>query len=373
MPSGTSTSGSKRRKGRASAKAISANPFLALLPTVQREVEGRLRALLDARLDELARHGPDIAAMAKALFDLCLRGGKRLRPALLAVGYRAATKSADLDRALDAGVALELLHSYLLVHDDWMDGDVIRRGGPSVHAALTRRFRDAHRGNAAAILAGDYAVGLATEVLSQVDVPAAQHGSVFGCFAQMQTDAIIGQGLDMAAVTRDPEAVYALKTGSYTVRGPLRLGALLGKADSHTLRALDRFAVPIGIAFQLRDDLLSAFGDPSDTGKATGNDLRAGKRTPLVQHALKRARGRDLSALKGTLGNRKASHAQVLTALSVIERTGAREAVEARIDELKRTALAALPDAGARARRGITREGAELLTGAADALSARRR
>ena len=86
MPSRIGTSPSKRRKSRGAAKAISANPFLALLPTVQREVEARLRALLDARLDELSRHGPDVAAMAKALFDLCLRGGKRLRPALLAVG-----------------------------------------------------------------------------------------------------------------------------------------------------------------------------------------------------------------------------------------------------------------------------------------------
>jgi geranylgeranyl diphosphate synthase type I len=371
MPSRVGTSPSKRRKQRGAAKAISANPFLALLPTVQREVEARLRALLDARLDELSRHGPDVAAMAKALFDLCLRGGKRLRPALLAVGYRAATRSADLDRALDAGVALELLHSYLLVHDDWMDGDVVRRGGPSVHAALTRRFRDAHRGNSAAILAGDYAVGLATEVLSELELPSGQHGPVFGCFAQMQTDAIIGQGLDIAAATRDPEAVYALKTGSYTVRGPLRLGALLGRADSRVLRALDRFAVPIGIAFQLRDDLLSAFGDPSTTGKALGNDLRAGKRTPLVQHAMKRARGRELAALKAVFGERSASNAAVEKALAVIERTGARDAVEARIEELKRTALAALP--AERGRRGITREGAELLSGAADALTARRR
>ncbi len=369
MPNKTRTSksgGARRRPNRAKAKVIAKNPFAALLTAVRRDVDARLAGYLDEKLEAARSHGPGVVEMVAALRDLCLRGGKRARPALLVAGYRATSVSAKLEPALDAGVALELLHAYFLVHDDWMDRDETRRGGPSVHAALAKRFRSREIGEASAILAGDYAVAMAAEALARVEMVPARAMGVLACFAQMQADAVIGQQLDLLANTGDVEKVYELKTGSYTVRGPLRMGALLAGANPRLLTALDRFALPVGVAYQLRDDLLSAFGNPEATGKPFGSDLKSGKNTVLLQTALKRARGRNHRILRSVVGNPKASDAEVRQAVEVLERSGARAVVEARIDELVARALLAL-SAGR-----LSREGVQLLEGAARVLTVRR-
>ena len=345
--------------------ALAPNPFLALLGGVQAEVDQRLGRFLDTRLGIARRHGPEVLEMVSAVKDLCLRGGKRLRPALLVAGYRAASERSRLEPALDAGVALELLQAYLLIHDDWMDGDLVRRGGPAVHARLAKHFRSEHKGPASGMLAGDYAAAVALEALSRVEMKGAVTSAAFACFAEMQLDAIAGQQLDLIGGEYDVELAYQLKTGSYTVRGPLRLGAILASAGPKTLLALDRFALPIGVAFQLRDDLLSAFGEPKNTGKPLGNDLRAGKRTALLSAGLKLARGKDLRALKHCVGNPEATAAELRAGLSVLESSGARATIEARVSELSRAGLAEL-------KRGVSRQGVQLLTGATDALTARR-
>jgi geranylgeranyl diphosphate synthase type I len=199
-----------------------------------------------------------------------------------------------------------------------------------------------------------------------VPIPRDRVAAVLECYARMQVDVVAGQVLDVVGKGYDPELAYGLKTGSYTVRGPLRMGALLGRAEPGALRALDRFAVPAGIAFQLADDLLSAYGSTATTGKTLGNDLRAGKRTPLALAGLKRAKGRDLRLVKQVFGKKNASDAAVARALAVLEAVGAKRQVEERIDELVQSALEGLGSA-------IPREGRELLEGAAQALTARRR
>jgi geranylgeranyl diphosphate synthase type I len=366
MPSRTrtsrSTSGGPSKPARGQAKTISANPFGALLTTVRAEVDTRLRGYLDAKLDAVTVHGPEAAELVRALRDLCLRGGKRLRAALVVAGFRAASRNGDIDTAIDAGVALELLHAYFLIHDDWMDEDTVRRGGPAVHARLARRFRSHHLGCASGILAGDYAAALATDVLSRLELRSSRQARVFTCFAQMQADAVIGQQLDLIGRARSVESVYALKTASYTVRGPLLLGAHLASAPTRVLTALDRFALPVGVAFQLRDDLLGVFGDFSQTGKPRGSDLRSGKRTVLLTTALRRARGRDHHILKSVVGNPRPSKAELQAAVDVLQRCGAERAVLDRMEELLGRARLAL-----RAGR-IGTEARELLEGAARAL-----
>jgi geranylgeranyl diphosphate synthase, type I len=338
--------------------------FVALLRKVQRMEDAHLGKLFVARKKRAVAHGPAVVAMVSAVIDLSMRKGKRLRPALVALGLEAVSERADLRLAVEAGAALELLHTYLLIHDDWMDDDAVRRGGPTVHVLLTKHFRNERLGHSSAILAGDYALALATELLATLRTPDHRLRRAVACFAEMHEHAVLGQELDISATSSGPEAAYALKTASYSVRGPLRLGALLGDARQSTLEALDGFAGPVGIAFQLRDDLLSAFGDPRDTGKPLGGDLRSGKRTPLVLHALENARTRDRAVLARVLGRPGASNADVRRALDVLERTGARRAVEARIDALVRRGLRHLGAA-------ITPSGRELLAGAAVALTSR--
>ncbi|HSU40427.1 MAG TPA: polyprenyl synthetase family protein [Polyangiaceae bacterium] len=365
MPLGPKSSRRHRRQRKGQAKAIAPNPFLSLLGAIKLDMDDKLERFFADELVRVKAHGAEIRALLRATAALSSRGGKRLRPTLLVAGFRVVSPSGDLEPALDAGLALELLHTYLLVHDDWMDGDALRRGGPTVHAALREHFDDERLGEVTAILAGDFAAALATEVIGRVRAPAARQPAVLAAFAEMQKSAIIGQVLDVAAKKHDPETMYALKTGSYTVRGPLRLGALLAGAKDSTLKALDAYAAPVGIAFQLADDLLSAFGNPSITGKALGNDLRAGKRTPLVLEGFKRARGADRKLLTATFGNARASEAQVKRALDVLERSGARKKTEDRIEELLAEGLGSL-------RKGISSQARELLEGAALALTARR-
>jgi geranylgeranyl diphosphate synthase type I len=169
-----------------------------------------------------------------------------------------------------AGASLELLQTYLLIHDDWMDEADTRRGAPSAHVVLAETFGSQHKGSSAAILAGDQACALAQEVLLDLPLPAECIVAAVRELARIQQDVIAGQLLDVYGELDDPRAVeqmHDLKTGSYTVRGPLELGALLAGASAADHVALARFARPVGIAFQLRDDLLGTFADPAVTGK----------------------------------------------------------------------------------------------------------
>lgn len=332
---------------------------------VKRDVDAQLERVLTERRKATAALGPELAAMLKALSDLCRRGGKRLRPGLLVAGCRAVTPRYDPELALNAGVALELVQAYFLIHDDWMDGDRTRRGGPSVHAALEERFGEVRRAEASAILAGDYAAALGLEVLTRSALPKQRASAVLASFARLQLDAVVGQHLDLfAGDARDPELVYALKTASYTVHGPLELGALLAGAKPEALKALARFARPAGVAFQLRDDLLGAFGDPARTGKPLGNDLRAGKRTSLLLEALARTKGRERTAIERVVGNPRASELDLRRALALIDASGARARVEERIVELASEARRALG-------KGLTRDGIELLSAATAVLTER--
>ncbi len=340
------------------------NAFLRLLKEAQPQVEHRLTKLLDEQLEKTRPLGPEVQALVREIRRLALLGGKRLRPALVLVGFRAAAGKGGLSHALDAGVALELLHTYFLIHDDWMDRDAVRRGGPSVHVALARRFGAEHMGNSAAILAGDYAVALATEALARVRAPAGALRSLLEVFTQMQLHAVAGQQLDMVGSGRDVELVYALKTASYTVEGPLKLGAVLAGAKAPLLNALSRYSRPAGVAFQLRDDVLSLFGDPARTGKPFASDLMSGKRTLLLKLALRRAKPAARAAIEGVLGNERAKVSALSKALDAIRDTGAPEQVEQRIRLLSAQAIAELDGVGA--------PGKLLLTGATEALSLRR-
>lgn len=370
MPRNTRTSRRKRApdvaRRRAGAKALRGNHFLALVDTVRTEVDVRLESLLDAQLDEAERQGPEVVELVRGLRDLTLRGGKRLRAALVAAGYRAASASAPLEPALDAGVAVELVQSYFLIHDDWMDGDDVRRGGPAVHKLFAGKYRSRTMGEYSAILAGDYGAALAMTALARVEVPAARFASALSAFARMQLDAVAGQQLDVIGRGSNVELTYVLKTGSYTVAGPLRLGALLAGGKAELVTDLERFAVPTGVAFQLMDDLLSAFGDPKETGKPFANDIRSGKHTLLMQQAFELARGRDRAALDRAWRNPRASSSDLRRAVDVLERCGARSAVEQRIQALSAQARELL------ARSSIPAARRRLLLDAVDILTARR-
>lgn len=244
--------------------------FALHLAVVKRGVDAALARLLAEKTEQARWIGGPALAATDAVSELAMRGGKRQRPAILAAAYEACGGSGGPDAVVMAGVALELLQTYLLIHDDWMDDADTRRGGPSVHVVLADVFGSVAKGNAGAILAGDQACALAQEALLDLPLPAECIVAAVRELACIQQDVIAGQLLDISGDSADAAAIeqmHDLKTGSYTVRGPLELGALLAGASPDEHAALASFAKPIGVAFQLRDDLIGTFGDPQVTGK----------------------------------------------------------------------------------------------------------
>ena len=318
--------------------------FREFLGVVRRDVDARLAGYLDARVAESARHGSDVEVMTRAVRDLTLRGGKRLRAALVLVGYLASDSSIPYGPALDAGVAFELLQTYLIVHDDWMDGDDRRRGGPSVPAMLREHYGSARLGDASAILAGDLASALSLDVLSRLDSPPERLISALNLFAEIQQDVILGQQMDISGREMDVELCYPLKTGSYTVRGPLLLGAILAGAPSDVMRALDEYARPLGVAFQMQDDILGLYGETAKTGKPVGEDIRRGSRTVLAQHAFNLLSERDIAFFETVFGNPEATEDQIAAVANLLTVAGVRASVVERISELIQEAVSALED-----------------------------
>jgi geranylgeranyl diphosphate synthase type I len=274
-----------------------------------------------------------------------------------------------------AGVSLELLQAYLLIHDDWMDEDDVRRGGPSVPAMLRKHFASrpgapSNTADSFTILAGDFAAGLSLEALGRVQVAPERVAAASREMGRIQRDVVLGQMCDLSgAGLHEPpteaavELTHKLKTGSYTVRGPLALGALLAGVDAEKLRALEAFADPLGVAFQLRDDVLGTFGDPKHTGKPATGDIRQGKRTALIAALPPDAATGAL--LQRAFGRADATPADLDALVERILSSGAKGRVEARIETLLAESMAALDAAP------ISPASRELLRGAAHTLGHR--
>ena len=323
-----------------------------------------LDEFLDAQAAPLAALGPD-AGRLLAEAHAGVRGGKRFRAAFCHWGYRAISPGVDRAEPLvRACAALELLHASALVHDDYMDASDTRRGRPATHRAFAAEHRAAgwrgdpeQYGAAAAILLGDLLLGWAEELLRVEDLDPDRVLAAQRVFDTCRTEVIAGQFLDVSVQARgraDVETamtVLRYKSAKYSIERPLHIGATLAGADADRLRQLSAYGLPLGEAFQLRDDLLGVFGDPAVTGKPAGDDLVEGKRTVLVALALDAAPPEEARRLDDALGT-PLDPAAVDELRGIIERSGAREQVEAVIGELGDRAVAALDradiDPGAR-------------------------
>jgi geranylgeranyl diphosphate synthase type I len=328
------------------------------------DVDAALSAFLDSQRAQLAAIGEDAAPLAQATADL-LTGGKRLRAAFCYWSWRAHGGQVDDGRrraAVRTGAALELFQAAALFHDDVMDNSDTRRGRPAAHRAFAARHRDAawsgsdvQYGSSAAILLGDLClIGSQAEIRGAlVGIPEDVALRTRTLFDDMQTEVTVGQYLDVLAQAvpwgedldadeARARAVIRSKSARYSVEHPLALGAALAGASPDRLAAVPTYGLPIGEAFQLRDDLLGVFGDPSATGKPAGDDLREGKRTVLVSRALRTATPAQRDLLLGALGDPGLDLATVDTLRGLLVETGAVAAVERLIDELSEQAFAAL-------------------------------
>jgi geranylgeranyl diphosphate synthase, type I len=320
----------------------------------------QLRRYLRDRRGEAAHMGSDYDALAAGLEEFVLSGGKRLRPVFAYWGWRAVSNDDADAQALLLFSALELLHASALVHDDVIDSSATRRGRPTTHVQFAALHRArAWRGPAdqfgisAAILLGDLALAWADDIVAGADLPPDARDRVRRVWADIRTELLGGQYLDIVAEASAAESIASAmtvntyKTASYTVSRPLQLGAAAAadRPDVHEL--FHRVGTDLGIAFQLRDDVLGVFGDPVVTGKPSGDDLRSGKRTVLLATALELADESDAAGaklLRASIGT-DLTDAQARELCDVIDRVGALARVEEQIDALTRRALATLADA----------------------------
>lgn len=295
---------------------------------------------------------PHLPMFIDLLRALLSAGGKRLRPLLCYCGWQAAGGAPDTTAVLHAAASLEMFHAAVLIHDDVMDNSDTRRGQPTVHRALAAAHRDhpdaGRLGAYTAILAGDLALGWSYELLHATPLPPDRVASVWTLMDVMRCETMTGQYLDLLA-TRNPSttleqamAVVCYKTAKYTVERPLHLGALLAGADQHLLDALSAFAIPIGEAFQLRDDFLGVYGDPAQTGKSRLDDLREGKSTVLMAIAYQRATPAQRHILETLVGDATLSEDGVAEVRGILTATAVPDAAESMITQRRRVALEAL-------------------------------
>jgi geranylgeranyl diphosphate synthase, type I len=302
-----------------------------LVGAIDREIE----RWLDDRLTKLAHSDVLIEEMRR----LIRAGGKRLRPSFCYWGYRAAGGESE-EAILRAAASLELLHTFAIVHDDIMDASSERRGVPTVHAL---------HGVPAALLVGDLALVLADDLFVLAGFPESALQRGFRWYARMRQEVISGQFMDLQAAGRElvteeeARRIAVLKSGRYTVEEPLAIGAALAGASEEWMAALHHFGAPLGEAFQLRDDLLGIFGDPSSTGKPIDSDIREGKRNLLYAKTIAALSGpdRDFFVARWGVGPDLGDD-EVERLRKLVEASGARSDTESLLEELTADALDAL-------------------------------
>ena len=316
-------------------------------------VQTALDRFLASQAGRLAPLGAD-ASRLLAQARTSVAGGKKFRAAFCWWGHQAVAAPADEEALLRACASLELLHASALVHDDLMDASDTRRGRPSTHRTFERDHAAAGwRGDAeqygagGAILLGDLLLSWSDELLRRSGLPTERVMSALDVFDLCRSEVITGQFLDVSAQARgsaDVDAamtVLRYKSAKYSIERPLHVGAALAGGSSDALQQLSSFGLPLGEAFQLRDDLLGVFGDPEVTGKPAGDDLVEGKRTVLVALALDAAPAADAARLDASLGT-ALSAPEVERLRRIIDDSGAHAQVETVIGELADRALAAL-------------------------------
>lgn len=334
------------------------NEVESLVKSVRQQVHAELTSFLAEQRRYISDIAPELIPVADAMDEYLLEGGKRLRPLFAYAGFistGASTTIADI-RAM---ASLELLQACALIHDDLMDGSDSRRGKPSLH----RRFENNHHaenltgdpikfGAAAAILLGDLALVWSDQMLHSSGISPTSLLAVLGVHDEMRVELMAGQFLD---IREAGERTYSVakslqiarfKSGKYTIERPLHFGAMIANSkltkESEFLTQLSRYGIPLGEAFQMRDDVLGVFGDPDQTGKPAGDDLREGKRTALIALALEKATPAGQDLLSRLLGSPTLSQSEVDSLRSIIEESGAVAEIESLIERLFQESQTAL-------------------------------
>ena len=335
---------------------MSSEPKATLL-SVRSAVEEELGIFLNREAAYLNSISTELTPVSDSLSSFLLDSGKRLRPLFAYAGFLASGGSLDKP-VVRAMASLELLQACALIHDDLMDGSDTRRGKPSIHRHFeSRHVQDdldgfaPHYGLSAAVLLGDLALVWSDQMLNSAGLTTLQFTALLPYYNEMRVELMAGQFLDIHEQTQKTTSVdrsmkiARYKSGKYTIERPLHLGAAMASAPSEIFTALSAYGLPLGEAFQLRDDLLGVFGDPSVTGKPAGDDLREGKRTVLIAMTNDRQSEAQREIARKYFGKPDLDAQGVAVLREIIESTGARAELESTIELLTDQALTAAQSA----------------------------
>jgi geranylgeranyl diphosphate synthase type I len=325
---------------------------------IRDEINQALGQFIKDENRDLARIGKELDPVSEHLERFLLDSGKRLRPIFAYVGYLGAAKNPSPEM-VTAFASLELVHVCALIHDDVMDGSDTRRGAPAIH----KSFEALHRkekltgsaeqfGVSAAILLGDLALIWSDQMLHNAGLSDQQLINGLKIYDEMRVELMAGQYLDVYEQALGSQSVERslkvarFKSGKYTIERPLHFGAAIAGSHPSLEKLYSDYGIPLGEAFQLRDDLLGVFGDSSETGKPSGDDLREGKRTVLMALAFENADASQKSMFEKLIGHPELTANQISDLQELIIKTGAVTKVESMIEDFTKQALAALTHSG---------------------------
>lgn len=261
------------------------------------------------------------------IINFCSRGGKRIRPILFIKGYEA-VGGRDIQEIMRISICIELLEAYVLIHDDIIDQDTIRRGGPAFHEMAKDWTGDVHFGLSSAIVAGDMLGNLSTKIIIEANFKETLKLRALNEFVEAELNCFHGELYDVilekqSAAEEEFFRMVDLKTSSYTTKAPLVMGAILGNGTEEQIEILREYGRLLGRAFQITDDILGTFGDEQNTGKPAASDIKQGKKTLLLLHALQNANPQEAIFLRNAIGNKNLTPQQIEEVRKIFIRTKA--------------------------------------------------
>jgi len=313
-------------------------PFQDQLKAFKSDLDQELKIYLELKIRQARDISPFVEEMSTHISELTLRGGKRIRAALLFYSYLA-HGGTDRAMAMQAAMSMELSESYLLIHDDIMDDDSLRRGGETIHETYRKTAKKKYHarinarqfGSSIAMCAGNIASAMSYEIISKLKCDEKNINRALQLLSDIYILENYGQSLDLFSQVRekithdDVTKVQELKTVPYTFDGPVKIGAILAGADDSKIKKLESYTLPLGIAFQIQDDILGIFGSTEKTGKPITSDLKEGKKTLLILDALQNANKKQQKIIEKNLGNKWVTMRGLEAVKKVLIETGALE------------------------------------------------
>lgn len=330
---------------------------IEMLKNYKKRLDPYLKEYFSAKIDQAGKVDPLAVKTIKIIERFVLSAGKRIRPTLVYYGYLAAG-GRDSEEIINASMSIELAHAFLLIHDDIIDRDATRHGIETVHETCRiwgkkiglSDSEAVHFGNSMAIVIGDYAYAMANEILYGIDF---EPEIILDALKKIQSiviRTIPGEMVDVlmgakgSATEEEISRMHEGKTARYTFEGPLHLGAVLaGQKDNiELLEALSAYSLPVGKAFQIRDDILGVFGNAEKLGKSVGADIIEGKQTFLVLKALEKGNKEQKAEIKRLLGKKDLTENEAEIFRGIVKETGSLEYSQKLAEKLVAESLVAL-------------------------------